>query len=77
METIGTMGTVGTMGTIGIMGTIANGKKLMKMGYRNFKTQEIWLFEENIMGVEKKKFGSLISLLTFGSLMSFDGNEEK
>ena len=26
----------------------------MKMGYRNFKTQEIWLFEENFMGVEKK-----------------------
>ena len=27
----------------------------MKMGYRNFKTQEIWLFEENFMKVEKKK----------------------
>ena len=37
------------------MGTIENGKKIMKMGYRNFKTQEIWLFEENFMGVVKKK----------------------
>ena len=37
------------------MGTIENGKKIMKMGYRNFKTQEIWLFEENFMGLEKKK----------------------
>ena len=25
------------------------------MGYRNFKNQEIWLFKENFMGVEKKE----------------------
>ena len=43
---------IGTIGAIGTMGTIKNGKKIMKMGYRNFKTQEIWLFEENFMGVE-------------------------
>ena len=49
------MGAIGAMGTIGTMGTIENRKKLMKMGYRNFKTQEIWLFEENFMKVEKKK----------------------
>ena len=29
---------IGTIGAIGTMGTIENGKKIMKMGYRNFKT---------------------------------------
>ena len=29
--------------------------KSTKMGYRNFRTQQIWVFEKNMMKVEKKK----------------------
>ena len=52
------------------MGTMENGEK-MKMGSRNLRTQQIWLFDVII------KFGSLMSSLTFGSLMPFDENVEK
>ena len=61
---------MGTLGIVGTMGTMENGEK-MKMGSRNLRTQQIWLFNVII------KFGSLMSLLTFGSLMPFDENVEK
>ena len=51
------------------MGTIENGKIIMKMGYRNFKTQEIWLFEENIMGVEKTKIAKLNKKILDGKII--------
>ena len=73
IETLGAMGTTWTMETLGIvgtMGTMENGEK-MKMGSRNLRTQQIWLFNVII------KFGSLMSSLTFGSLMPFDENVEK
>ena len=59
-----------TLGIVGTMGTMENGEK-MKMGSRNLRTQQIWLFNVII------KFGSLMSSLTFGSLMPFDENVEK
>ena len=43
----------------------------IRMGSRNLRTQQIWLFDVII------KFGSLMSSLTFGSLMPFDENVEK
>ena len=73
IETLGAMGTIWTMGTLGIVGTIGtmeNGEKI-KLGSRNLRTQQIWLFNVII------KFGSLMSSLTFGSLMPFDENVEK
>ena len=39
------------------------------MGYRNFKTQEIWLFEENIMGVEKTKIAKLNKKILDGKII--------
>ena len=70
LEDMGTIWTMGTLGILGTMGTIENGQK-MKMGSRNLRTQQIWLFNVII------KFGSLMSSLTFGSLMPFDENVEK
>ena len=64
IDTVGAMGTIWTMGTLGIIGTIGtmeNGEKI-KMGSRNLRTQQIWLF--NV-------------IITFGSLMPFDENVEK
>ena len=29
-------------------------EKSIKMGYRNFRTQQIWISEENLMGMYKK-----------------------
>ena len=67
MEIVGSIWSIGTLGTVG---TMENGEK-MKMGSRNLRTQQIWLFNVII------KFGSLMSSLTFGSLMPFDENVEK
>ena len=47
IETFEAMGTIWTMGTLGIVGTIGtmeNGEKI-KMGSRNLRTQQIWLFD--------------------------------
>ena len=70
IETLGAMGTTWTMETLGIVGTMENGEK-MKMGSRNLRTQQIWLFNVIIT------FGSLMSSLTCDSLMPFDENVEK
>ena len=67
MEIMGSIWSIGTLGTVGAM---ENGEK-MKMGSRNLRTQQIWLFNVII------KFGSLMSSQTFGSLMPFDENVEK
>ena len=50
-----------TLGIVGTMGTIENGEK-MKMGSRNLRAQQIWLF--NV-------------IMKFGSLMPIDENVEK
>ena len=70
IETLEAMGTIWTMGTLGIVGTMENEGK-MKMSSRNLRSQQIWPFIVII------KFGSLMSSLTFGSLMPFDENVEK
>ena len=70
MEIMGSIWSIGTLGTVGTMRTMENGEK-MKMGSRKLRTQQIWLFNVII------KFGSLMSSLTFGSLMPIDENAEK
>ena len=70
IEIMGSIWSIGTLGTVGTMGTMENGEK-MKMGSRNLRTQQVWLHNVII------KFGSLMSSLTFGSLMPFDENVEK
>ena len=73
IETLGAMGTIWTMGTLGIVGTkgTMENEGKMKMSSRNLSNQQIWPFIVII------KFGSLMSSLTFGSLMPFDENVEK
>ena len=70
LEAMGTIWTMGTLGIVGTKGTMENEGK-MKMSSSNLRSQQIWPFIVII------KFGSLMSSLTFGSLMPFDENVEK